>query len=59
MKNIKKFDDFLNLNEHHGDEWPPEFLNQTLDQFLTRLKDIDETKYETVESIISSIIDEF
>lgn len=58
MKILKEnFEEFI--NEHHGDEWNPAFLNQSVDRFLTKLKNIDEEKYKKVEEIISSVIDNF
>ncbi len=59
---IPDFSDFmeesirLSINEHHGDDWSPEFLNQSVGRFLTKLKKIDEKKYEEVEKIIGSVI---
>ncbi len=61
-KLIPDFEKFINenrLREHHGDDWSPQFLNQSLDKFLTKLKEIDESKYNEVEKILASVVTKF
>lgn len=43
---------FNELNEHHDADWPSELLSMSLDELLDKLKKVDQTAYEEVESIL-------
>lgn len=40
------------LNEHHGDDFPKEFLTSTVENFLDQLSKKDTDDYNKVEEII-------
>ena len=40
------------LDEHHAGDYKPGFLNQTVEEFLDKLKKKDETDYNKVEKIM-------
>lgn len=66
-KLLKKFDipvksvtivtESLDVNEHHGDEWPDAMLAMSLSSFLDGVKEMDEIAYNEIEQVIGRLVD--
>jgi len=40
------------IKEHHGEDWNPKILDMSLNTFLDKLKSLDKSGYDRIESII-------
>jgi hypothetical protein len=57
VKTVTVVTESLDVNEHHGDEWPNVMLSMPLSGFLDKVKETDETKYNQIEELIANLVD--